>query len=415
MNTINAIKKGNIINLSINGKLETKVCSSDADAVIIYKMILTTKENPTDDNVKKLYAFLNDITRIATIAGLEIDLIDGKTYLEGFSTPLPQNIIDVIQEYYENDFPCESIINFWKLLMVNPDVRVRETLFGFLTKYNFVLTEHGYFLTYKAVRDFSEPIVKETPKKEAPKAIPPVIDELTQLVNEKFNQIKNVWKKAAKNFTVYQKDNKYFVAETKTFKGDASTIGVLSDLYLSLNPVAESVPTTELLVGEPIVEIPSKTYTDKHTGTMRIKLGQPVKMERKKCNGDPAVECSYGLHVGSTAYVKTFASGSDTVLSCLVNPAHVIAVPKYDNTKMRVCEYFPLAVVDSFHNRKVNAEQAFFENDYIAYEKEELEEMVKAVKQNQLPIEATITSKPETRSMEELLKIIELRLVDINK
>jgi len=412
MNNINAILTGTVINLSINGKLEKKVCSSLEDAKMIYKMILTTKENPTDENVKKLYAFLNDATRIATIAGLEIDLVNGETYLEGFNTPLPQNIIDVIQEYYENDFPYESIINFWKLLMVNPDVRVRETLFGFLTKFNFVLTEHGYFVTYKAVKDFVEPKVKETPK-EAPKAISPVVDELTKLINTKYNQVRNVWKKAAKNFTVYQKDEKYFVAETKTFKGDATTVGLLSDLYLSVNPVAEPLPTTELVVGEPVVEIPTKTYTDKHTGKMRIKLGQPVKMERKKCNGDPAVECSYGLHVGSTIYVKSFAGVGDTVLTCLVNPAHVIAVPKYDRTKMRVCEYFPLSVIESFKDKKPNEEQAFFESDYIAYEKEELEEMVKSVKQNQLPIEATINSKPETRSMDELLKIIESRLVDI--
>ena len=47
--------------------------------------------------------------------------------------------------------------------------------------------------------------------------------------------------------------------------------------------------------------------------------------------------------------------------------------------------------------------------------KKELEKMVKSIKDNQLPIEATINSKPETRSMEELLKIIESRLIDINK
>ena len=274
-----------------------------------------------------------------------------------------------------------------------------------------MLTKHGYFLTYKAVKDFDEPKAKEVTKK-TPKAVP-VVDELTKLVNEKFNQIKNVWKKAAKDFTVYQKDEKYFVAETKTFKGDASTIGVLSDLYLSLNPVTDPVPTTELVVGKPVVEVPTKTYTDKHTGTMRIKLGQPVKMERKKCNGDPAVECSMGLHCGSVIYVQTFANQTDTILSCLVNPAHVVAIPKYDNTKMRVSEYFPLGVVDNFKTKKVNEQQAFFESDYIAYEKEDLENQIKLIKSNQLPIEASITSKKEERSMVELLKIIESRLIDI--
>lgn len=389
MNIINAIKTGSVINISINGKLEKKVCSNSDDANAIYKMVLTTKENPTDQNIQKLYAFLNDTSRIATIAGFEVDVKDGKTYLEGFNTPVPQAIMDMIQDYYENEYPYQSILNFWKLLMANPDVRVRETLFYFLTKFNFVLTENGYFVTYKAVKNYLEP----------PKAISDT--DLISFVKEKFNVVKNKWKQSPKNFTIYQKDGKYIVAETKTFKGDATTIGLLNELYEDISNKAV----------EPKKEDP--TYTDKHTGTMRIKLGIPVQQERKTCNGDPSVECDSGLHCGHIQYVQHFANESDTILSCLVNPAHVVAVPKYDNTKLRTSEYFPLSIVDNFHTLEVSKQQSFFESDYIAYEKEELEKMIELVKKNQLPIESAKKTTAESRNMDELLKIIETRLLDI--
>ena len=60
MNIVNAIKTGSVINLSINGKLEKKICSSVEEANVIFKMILNTKENPTDEAIKKLYAYLKN-------------------------------------------------------------------------------------------------------------------------------------------------------------------------------------------------------------------------------------------------------------------------------------------------------------------------------------------------------------------
>ena len=62
--------------------------------------------------------------------------------------------------------------------------------------------------------------------------------------------------------------------------------------------------------------------------------------------GDLDIECSRGLHVGSVKYLENnnYVSDSDTILLVLVNPQHVIAVPKYDNSKLRVCEYFPISI-----------------------------------------------------------------------
>ena len=55
----------------------------------------------------------------------------------------------------------------------------------------------------------------------------------------------------------------------------------------------------------------------------------------------------------------------------------------------------------------------FFESHYAAYEKSELERQIQLIKDNQLPIESAITAETESRSMRELLKIIETRLIDI--
>lgn len=396
MDVIQAIKIGNTINLSVNGVFKQVKFEKLEEANKVFAEMLKIRENPTPENMIQLKRLLNEKTRFVALScgklgDFEIDTVDNNIYLCGFNTPIPEKLYEIIKEYHENNFPLKSIINFWKLLMANPDVRVRENLFDFLTDNNFVLTENGYFVTYKAVMDFVE----------KNKSI--VDNELIKFVKEKYNQVKNVWKKSTKNFTIYKKDYKYFVAETNKFRGDADSIGLLSDLYISI--------TSE---DEVIINDTSKTYTDKHTGKMRIKLGIPVKQERKTCVGDPSIECGSSLHSGHVKYVKNFANSTDTVLCCLINPTHVIAVPKYDNTKLRSCEYFPLCVINDFQNFNLNNQQSFFESDYVAYEKEELEEMIKSIKINQLPIESAINSEKENRSMDELLKIIEGRLIFIN-
>jgi hypothetical protein len=147
---------------------------------------------------------------------------------------------------------------------------------------------------------------------------------------------------------------------------------------------------------------------------MTIELGKPVRMERKECDSDPAIDCSYGLHVGATAYVERFANrGESVILACLVNPANVVAVPNYDHSKMRVAEYFPFAFA-TYENGKIDiVEQKYFEEDYCEYEAEELEQQIAKVKAEEKPIETAINAEEEERPMSELMKILETRLFDI--
>jgi hypothetical protein len=117
------------------------------------------------------------------------------------------------------------------------------------------------------------------------------------------------------------------------------------------------------------------TFAPFHTGKYgdNIKIGAPVSMPLDECDADPNRTCSSGLHVGSMAYVGDFGSGSNkVVLEVLVNPRHVVAVPNdYNNTKMRVKEYFPIGISNG-ENLEV-----FIEEDYMPLDRDSLAEELK--------------------------------------
>ena len=67
-------------------------------------------------------------------------------------------------------------------------------------------------------------------------------------------------------------------------------------------------------------------YTDHHSHTFKIRIGEMVTMSREKCDCDSSVSCSRGLHASSVGWLKQNYYGN-TGLACLINPADVVAVP----------------------------------------------------------------------------------------
>ena len=400
MKNIQAIKMGTVINVSIDGKLQKKACGSVEEANDIFKVVLEVKENPTEENIKKLRSYLNEKTRIALLAGLETDPDTGEVYLAGFNTPVPATLVEVAKEYHDNGFPLDAIINFWKLLMINPDTRVRTSLFDFIKKHDFVLTDSGYMVVYKAVYRRDE------------KGEEKVDTSFTEFISNRFLHVKKSWKESPKTYVVY-KDlelGEFCITKKETAEKwdekerNIEFLGNLADLFNSIfNSKVEEVQEV----------IPH--YTDMYTRTMDIVLGQPVVMPRHECDSDPAIDCSYGLHCGATKYVENHAQSSSVILVCYVNPANVVAVPDYDHSKMRVSEYFPFAVA-TFENKKIDiVEQKYFEDDYSTFEQQELEALVAKVRASEKPIETAINAEEEQRPMAELMKILETRLLDISE
>jgi hypothetical protein len=395
MKNINALKTGNVVKISIDGKLQSKNCETPKEADELYRLALKAKDDPSDANLKAIRCYLNEKLRIAMVAGLETDPDNNEVYLAGFNTPLPMTLVEIIKEYHENGYPLDAIINFWKLLMINPDKRVRTSLFDFITTHDFVLTDKGYMVVYKAVYR------KDESKK---------VNTLNEFITNQWLHVKKDWGCSPNKYIVFQyldEADKYGITKVETAKGwdedekQVKVLGKLGELYSNViateNEVADDVPV----------------YTDMHTRRMTIVLGKPVQMERKDCDSDPARDCSYGLHCGATAYVERFAGSASVILACLVNPANVVAVPDYDHSKMRVAEYFPFAFA-TYKDGKIDiVEQSYFELDYQEYEAEVLERQIANVQANELPIETAINAEEESRPMSELVKILETRLLDI--
>jgi len=100
-------------------------------------------------------------------------------------------------------------------------------------------------------------------------------------------------------------------------------------------------------------------FKDIHSGTFDNSVGVTVEMPRNQVNEDSTQTCSDGLHVANWDYAHTkFAShdpASDIMLEVEVNPADVVSIPvDYNQSKMRVCKYKVLGVIDQEHSSEVS-------------------------------------------------------------
>lgn len=83
-------------------------------------------------------------------------------------------------------------------------------------------------------------------------------------------------------------------------------------------------------------------YTDCHTRTFKIRIGEMVTMPREQCDDNQDVTCSRGLHLANQDWLKAGYYGSQGLV-CLCNPAEVVSVPHLDHYgKLRTCAYLPI-------------------------------------------------------------------------
>jgi hypothetical protein len=339
------------------------------------------------------------------------DYIDGNVFLKGYKVSMPGLLVDKIIDFKEKGIDYEPLINFWKLCMLNPNGEARKDLFKYLNHHkSFIITPTGYFVTYRRVKMFQ--------KAESKDYIPFVTEQWAK---------KKAQKKSPKNFTVYLSEGTYRLVDEKSFSlfgksRDGLELGNLDELYSKIS--------------EGDVDV----YTDAHSRTTRIVIGQPVRIDRKDCNEDSGVECSRGLHTGTPKFVGGGYGFGDITVGCLINPMHVVSVPKYDTHKMRSCEYYPFAILSMDEiNALDQSKLEVFEHEYSTLEVEELEKMLKETnieeylgkyddasddrkQELQKKLEAIrkeITlfgDKPsEDITTEEIIKIVNSRVVSIKK
>lgn len=211
-------------------------------------------------------------------------------YLPSISeVSLPRDLVEKIieAEREDDEEKLSTFFNFWKLVSMNPDARVRDNLFWFCKRWDVKLTPTGL------IRAYRNAVLKESHKF--------TVEETKEIINNYYKQ---------------------------------------KFLYNNVTPELEEK------YNNIVNEDDSPVFTDHYSHTTTIKLGQPVSIPREECNPDQEQSCSRGLHVGGREWLNRGYFG-DTALEVLVNPADVVAVPTIDQYgKMRTCRYFPIAIVD---------------------------------------------------------------------
>lgn len=79
-------------------------------------------------------------------------------------------------------------------------------------------------------------------------------------------------------------------------------------------------------------------YTSVYDSTTTNNIGEVTSLPRYKVDDRSEVTCSFGLHICSFEYLKSYPGARVIVVK--VNPADVVSIPTdYNNTKARVCRY----------------------------------------------------------------------------
>ena len=236
---------------------------------------------------------------------------DKSVYRVGLDLTIPRQVLDRYLEAINDIEAFKAIDNFWFLCAQNVDANSRETCYEFMDNNNIKLTKSGFMVVYRW-------LVKDKKSK----------NRFFKIGNGSINLPKGwTYKSFIKDFKRQKnKADKVFVTkEGKITRGKSRVCNVEDFLREYSNNKAA-------------------TYTDKHTGTMRIQMKEPANLNRKDCDPNPNASCSNGLHVAGLDWAKHHQFG-DTRVVALVNPKDVVSVPNHDVGKMRVCEYLPCFTV----------------------------------------------------------------------
>lgn len=297
-----------------DGTSAEKEFNTNEEASDAWNFVVHSEEEPTESEIKEYFFGENpdkgkhiiedvDNSRILTRRGVSV-------YMIGVSElSIPQDFVEnIIEAEKDEDWPTvQKYINFWKLVSLNPDSRVRDNLFWFIRKWDMQITDSGMIKAYR----------NATLKHESRYSTKFVKD----IIN-KYYTTKYIDKIPPQNVTVEAPDG---------------TIANLAKLYDDVINKTDDAPV----------------YTDMHSHTTNIILGQPVRIPREQCDPNQEHSCSRGLHVGAKGWLKRNYYG-DVGLMVLVNPANVVAVPTIDEYgKMRTCEYLPVAIIDFDENGDV--------------------------------------------------------------
>ncbi len=356
--------------------------------------ILTPKHIEEIEDVKE------EIKLVSKFLGVfdnsdDFDVVGEQLYFKGIrSTPIPHIIvarfIEILQQIEDNKTEINlftykstaelneeynSLKMFTLKLLLNPVEEARQDALSYINQYAVKLTSNGNMIMFRRIVS-----VADTNK------------ELVEFISKQYIKVKS-WKKSPSLYRVFKEDIKRFIIVNVNNKDQDynNCLGFLDNLYKNL-------PTME-----------ENRYTDNHTGTYDIRIGQTYKINEIDIDTNKRGSCGGALHV-TTKDAYDYSSFGDTPVCVIVSPQHIYKMDSGCSGKIGVKQMFIASVTTQ--NEEGDYEdidnQALVNFDEY-YHNENMLELETSLKQKSLALVSVdnIVSElsiPEVQNITELLK-----------
>jgi hypothetical protein len=370
---------------AVNARTEGSLYSICADSTVM------EEKRKQEAEIARIKAVQQGIKRLEGLADFEIE--GNSVKLAGTGRTMPQLLVEKFIELVDlydvdpyndvtDDQEYQALKRFFMWCCLNPRAEVANDLYDFLNKNSFRITKQGFFVALRNVVTLRGSV------------------ELVQFVSNAYNKVKAVWKKSPDKYTVFLENCEYkLVHEDDLYETelvecqdcdgqgiDWSCENDEDSVCEFCDGVGQCDNMNQINHGEKIgnltelyLDLPNRhenRFTDAHTRTFDIRVGQVVNMPPQECNWSTA-DCAHaGLHF--TADEINYVGCGDQSVLILINPMKVVGIGE---AKGRCYEYLPIMTVSREESTEILHDLDFdtleLDEAFAIHELENLAEKVK--------------------------------------
>ena len=370
---------------AVNARTEGSLYSICADSTVM------EEKRKQEAEIARIKAVQQGIKRLEGLADFEIE--GNSVKLAGTGRTMPQLLVEKFIELVDlydvdpyndvtDDQEYQALKRFFMWCCLNPRAEVANDLYDFLNKNSFRITKQGFFVALRNVVTLRGGV------------------ELVQFVSNAYNKVKAVWKKSPDKYTVFLENCEYkLVHEDDLYETelvecqdcdgqgiDWSCENDEDSVCEFCDGVGQCDNMNQINHGEKIgnltelyLDLPNRhenRFTDAHTRTFDIRVGQVVNMPPQECNWSTA-DCAHaGLHF--TADEINYVGCGDQSVLILINPMKVVGIGE---AKGRCYEYLPIMTVSREESTEILHDLDFdtleLDEAFAIHELENLAERVK--------------------------------------
>ena len=348
---------------AVNARTENTLYTICSDSSVM------EEKRKQEAEIARIKAVQQGIKRLEGLADFEIE--GNSVKLAGTGRTMPQLLVEKFIELVDlydvdpyndvtDDQEYQALKRFFMWCCLNPRAEVANDLYDFLNKNSFRITKQGFFVALRNVVTLRGSI------------------ELVQFVSNAYNKVKAVWKKSPDKYTVFLENCEYKLVHEDDLTEPTEMWDEETEEYYDYE---EAIDHGEKIgnLTELYLDLPNRhenRFTDAHTRTFDIRVGQVVNMPPQECNWSTA-DCAHaGLHF--TADEINYVGCGDQSVLILINPMKVVGIGE---AKGRCYEYLPIMTVSREESTEILHDLDFdtleLDEAFAIHELENLAEKVK--------------------------------------